>query len=94
MRAISRPDAAWRMETASGTTTCGCEPLRHAKRHQCARGIRGELDAGAGFGQLLGLFVEDDAEALVGERLGGGEAADPGAGDEDGSRCRHGALVA
>ena len=57
---------------------------------QDARGIGGELDAGAGFLEPLRLFEHDGAEALARERQRRGQPADAGACDKDGARCRHG----
>ena len=57
---------------------------------QDAAGIGRELQAGAGFFQLLGLLQHDDAEAFFGERQGGRQSPDAGTSHEDGARYGHG----
>ena len=52
-------------------------------------GIGGELQAGAGLFQPLGLLQHDDAKAARGERQRRRQSSDPGTSDEDGARRRH-----
>ena len=68
------------------------EPLARRRARSDARVAFGrELDAGAGLGQPLGLFGRGRrGSPCRASALAAAEAADPGAGDEDGSRCRHG----
>jgi hypothetical protein len=55
---------------------------------QRARRIGGELDAGAGFFQALGLFKHDNTEAAARKRQGCGQPTDAGASDNDRARRR------
>ncbi len=59
---------------------------------QDAAGIGRELNAGAGFFQLLGLLQHDDAKAFFGERQRGRQSSDAGTSHEDGARYGHGGL--
>jgi len=58
-----------------------------AERVEGREGIRRELDSGADLADLGGLLEDLDAKAALREGERGGEAADPGAGDD------HGALL-
>ncbi len=83
------------------TAACGAEHAQRRRRggqraqtileteiDQDAGGVRGELDAGAGFLEPLGLFQHHDPKAVLRERQCRSQAADPGAGDDDGARGR------
>ncbi|MNO80653.1 hypothetical protein D3C76_718670 [compost metagenome] len=56
-------------------------------------GVRAELDAGADLADLLGLFQQQHGDALLGECLGGGEATDAAADDDDGLLGSHASLL-
>ena len=71
----------------------GLELLAEPERDQDARGIGRELDAGADLLQPLRLLEQRDAEAALRDRQGGGQPADPRAGDDDGARGRHGHVL-
>ena len=59
---------------------------------QDAAGVGRELDAGAGFLEPFGLFQHHDAKALCRKGQRRRQSPDPGAGNDDGSRQRHGAV--
>ena len=67
--------------------------LADAERVEARERVRRELNAGADLADLRRLLEDDDAKAALRQRQRRGEAADAGAGDDDGvTRARHGSL--
>ena len=64
--------------------------IGEAEIDQHAAGIGGELQAGARFGQPLGFFQHDDAEAVRGQRQRGRQSADARTCNDNGAGRRHG----
>ncbi len=69
------------------------QPLAETEGDQHARCIGRELDAGADLLQPLGLLETATRKPRLGERQRRRQPADPGAGDHDGARGRHGRNV-
>ena len=90
MRASIWPRAAHDRRPPPARPRRRCSRSLEPERDQHARRIGRELDAGAGLFQPLGLLEHDDAEAALRQRQRRGQPADPGAGDDDGARGRHG----
>ena len=88
MRTISCPLAALSTCTAVGATACGRRRSARPRSIRMSRGVGRELNAGAGFLEPLGLFQHDDAKPVVRKRKSGGQAADPGPGNDDSARGR------
>ncbi len=65
------------------------EPRLQSEFDQHAAGIGRKLQAGAGFLEAFGLFKNDDAKALSGERKRCRQSSDPGTCDHDGARRGH-----
>ncbi len=66
------------------------QPLAQAERIENARGVGRQLDAGAGFLELVRLLEHGDAQAGARHGQRGGQAGDAGAGDDHMTRRRHG----
>ena len=72
-----------------GRDRARAQAILQSEIDQDAAGIGRQLQAGAGFLQPLGLFQNDDAKPLSGERQRRRQSADPGTGDDDGARGGH-----
>jgi hypothetical protein len=68
-----------------GRDRVGGESRLQSEVDQYAAGVGGELQAGAGFLESLGLLKHDDAKTLSRERERGRQSSDPGTSDEDGA---------
>jgi hypothetical protein len=79
--------AASRAHDADGLRRDGAraKPRLQAEIDQYPAGIRRELQARTGFLEPLALLENDDAKALSGKPERRRQAADPGAGHDDGS---------
>jgi hypothetical protein len=72
---------------SNGTPLDGVERADAVER---ARGVRGELDAGADLLDPRRALEHERTQSGAGEGDSGGEPADPGARDDDGARAVHG----
>lgn len=68
----------------------GPQPVAEAERDQGACRVGGELDAGAGFLEPLGLLEHDRTKPVSCQRQRRGQSGDTGACDDDDARGRQG----